>query len=779
MNSRRPPVATAAIALTISLHLAGSGPVAPAALAQAPAPAARLADVDVNRSIQAAVEWLRATRNEDGNWERFKAPEDVHWAGDTALVCLALLYADVDPRKAEWLSESLDWLIRQKVNGTYAVGTRAHALAIVPGFKYRAELRRDLQWLLDAAYSPASPTPGAYNYTPPAGKQAGGRWDNSCTQFGVLGVWMAAEAGLDVPRWYWDAVGGHWMRTQNTDGGWEYTQAERGAKPQSTGSMTAAGVASLFVVLDQQSAASGEPAPTQGPLLRAIENGMEWLARNYGQDNPGGAFAWKYYYLYGVERVGRASGHKYFGRHDWFREGAAALIELQRADGSWPASAGPMDAQRNTALALMYLCHGRAPLLFNKLQRPGQELGPLRDVAGLTRFASATLERLLNWQLVPLDGPVEDLFDAPVLYLYGRERADFTDVEVDRLREYALRGGLFVTVVGRGGDAFLSSVEELARRAFPEYPLEVLPDDHPLLSGAAAFRLAAPPRLLGVSNGHRLLMLVCTRDVATSWARYSSSGRAEADLQLGVNIYALATDKTTPRTRLETPILPLKDRQPSRTIELVRLRHDGDWDIEPLGWTRLARYLANEANTRLLVTSGVRLDDEALSNYRVAHLTGTRAFTLSPAEQAGLRRFLASGGTLLADAATGSSAFIEAFETQLRAALDESPTALSPDSFLVTGAGLENGVDASKVGHRRAAMLAAGGRSGPVLRAFGSRRRHTVIYTPLDLSVGLLGTNVFNLKGYEPEGVLKVMRNLVLYAALPATEKAALHRGGP
>ncbi len=752
--------------LLLAALLAGS----PAARGQDP----DVTDEAVDAAIRKAVTWILAQRGPEGHWERTKNEQDKHWAGSSALAVLSLLYAGQDPR-SEDMDRALTWLAGQTLNGTYAYGTRAHALALVPGSKFTARLKEDLAWLLSAVGSRGTDAVGAYDYVlHPPGQMR--RWDNSVTQYGVLGVWAAADAGLSVPESYWESVGEHFVRFQNTDGGWYY-------EPQSkisTGSMTAAGLGSLFVVLDQ--CYSDRPREA-GAIQTAIRRGLDWLGREYGPENPNGPNNWHYYYLYGVERVGRASGYKYFRNKDWFRDGAAYLLRAQRPDGSWPGG----ESVRNTAWALMFLCHGRAPLLAAKLEHGADWDGKLRDLAGLTRYCGHAFERLLNWQIVRLDGSVQDLMEAPVLYIYGEGPREFSDFDVQVLREYAERGGLIFVVFGRGGtgrghkgdddgSGFRASIESLVQRAFPEHPLRPVRDGHSLVSGEVQFAIDDPPPLLEVHNGVRTLLLLCLRDLAAAWNRYAVQGRREADLQLGANVYLYATDKTTIRSRLQTAAIVKRDVPIERTIELARVRYDGEWNPEPYGWTRFENYMNNEAATRVLVTSGVALDSEDLKAFSVAHMAGRGAFTLRPEELRGLRQFLSSGGTLLADAVGSEREFAQSLEAAVREAMREEPRALPPDSPILTGEGIPGAVSLRGVAYRRAVRSAGRGQEYPRLVSFQGRRRAMVVYSPLDLSVGLLGTQVYNLQGYEPETALRIMRNLVLYAGLPAADKAKLSR---
>lgn len=741
-----------------------------AAIADADPPR-EVTDAGVAEAVDHAVEWLRAQQNPSRHWESTgEATESRYWAGDTALALLSLLYAGQSPNQSE-ISGGLEWLAAQKPTGTYVVSLRAQALSLAPGPRFRTVLRNDLRWLVDAAAPRAAPNAGAYGYL--ASDSDNGWWDNSNSQYGALGVWMATEAGVEFSggRQYWELIRDYWLRQQESDGGWSYRKGSA-----STGSMTVAGIATLYVVLDRLQ--TGNLKDSQ-PVSRALDSGLDWLGQEFTPGNPRGDSRWKYYYLYGVERAARASGRKYFRSRDWFREAAADLLRSQQSNGCWPGTGGEMSELRNTAFATLFLCHGRAPLVFNKLEVGRDwDLYP-RDVAGMTWYAQNVLERLLNWQIVPMEGPLDDLLEAPVLYWSGREGFDFSPAQVQKLREYCERGGLLFGMAVDGSQDFVTRFRGLAQQAFPEHAVRPLPPDHPLFSGSVQFPIANPPLMLEVHNGIRTLMLLCTHDVADSWNRFRARGNRERDFELGVNVYLYATDKGQKRSRLTSSTIPQRAVASERTIRVGRVRHDGAWSIEPYGWTRLARYLLNETASTVLVTSGVRLDTPGLNDeFDVLHLTGTEALRLSDAEQQGLRRFLTGGGVLLADAAGGSREFHASFEEILRRILKQEPEWLPEDVALLTGAGIPGAVDLSGAGYRRAARTGGAPlRDRPALRAFLLGQRYAVIYSPLDLSVGLLGTDVYDCRGYEPETSLRILRNCLLYAMLSKADQSRLSTG--
>src|SRR6185369_16397876 len=81
----------------------------------------------------------------------------------------------------------------------------------------------------------------------------------------------------------------------------------------------------------------------------AIDKGLKWLGENFPAVFNSGPMAnnGMTYNLYGIERCGVASGYKYFGKHNWYQEGADWLLKQQKPDGSWGDAGDMWDANFN------------------------------------------------------------------------------------------------------------------------------------------------------------------------------------------------------------------------------------------------------------------------------------------------------------------------------------------------------------------------------------------------------------------------------------------------
>ena len=85
-------------------------------------------------------------------------------------------------------------------------------------------------------------------------------------------------------------------------------------------------------------------------------------------------------------------------------------------------------------------------------------------------------------------------------------------------------------------------------------------------------------------------------------------------------------------------------------------------------------------------------------------------------------------------------------------------------------------MDITNVDYRRVVRRSRLGSLLPPLEVYELGKRAAVIFSPVDISAGLLGTPVFDCRGYSPDDALRVVRNMLLYANLTTAEKARLAR---
>jgi hypothetical protein len=651
----------------------------------------------------------------------------------------------------------LDRLKQYNMQFTYHRSLRAAALAVFNRTEDNAAMEDDVRWLLAASVQ------GGYTYTLPTNGMDALMPDNSNSQYGLLGVWSGAQAGKAVAQQYWLDVERHWNNCAIGNGTWGYTV---GSAASTT--MTCAGVASLLVAreyIDTANMGNGMGGdsgdrPSQSPMLNA---GLSWLdtgdncLSNLAGDGMGGAG----YGLYGLERVGLASGFKYFGKHDWYAELARQLVAQQHLDGSWGGSEnrGKVQSQTliDTAYALLFLARGRHPILFNKLRYDGDWNDRPHDAAHLARFAGSQLERPLNWQVVNLRRNWFDWMDCPVLYISGDRRLKLLPQDYQALREFAEGGGTIFTHADGGSGEFNRWVAELVRQIFPKYELTQVPRDHALYS--TVYKIKNPPPLLAVSNGSRLMLIHSPTDLAGGWQLNWTDEKKQA-FQMGTNLFVYAAGKGNLKNRLSSTYIPEDPDQPDSSRPIARLQYAGAWDPEPYAWARFSRYFQWETH-QAIEPVVVAMTDLKPGQQPLAVLTGTVRHDFTDAEAAGVRAYVQGGGVLLIDACGGQADFIKSVETTLLprafAGAVIAPIAANHPLLIASRAGAEDLTHPLLRGYANE----NGGKQQPMeAMAVG---KGWVIFSRLDLTTGLLGTESWGIRGYEPAYAMGVVKNAVLW----------------
>jgi hypothetical protein len=262
-------------------------------------------------------------------------------------------------------------------------------------------------------------------------------------------------------------------------------------------------------------------------------------------------------------------------------------------------------------------------------------------------------------------------------------------------------------------------------------------------------------------------MIHSPSDLSAAWQQRAYVSRKDA-FELGTNIYLYATGKEKFRNRLDTTLVPQPTDQPATSIEMARLHYPGNWDPEPGAWPRMARKFEWETGVRLGITA-LDLDELTLDKFRVAHLTGTEAVAINDKDMASLKTFVESGGTLLIDASGGSAAFTDSVKTWLPRLLGKAelqPLAPTDPLFKQT---IDATVDVPGKSLRLYAMEKLGGEGATRIRS-AKVGKGRVVFSSLDITSGLLGTNTWGILGYLPEYSEAVVKNLVLISASDATK---------
>jgi hypothetical protein len=741
----------APVAILLSLLVTGVSP----ALSQ---PAPEITDAAVTRAIERGVEYLWSTQGGDGGWPPHgkKGANHYYEIGPSCLACLALLESGVSPQDPR-MAKALEFISTRDSDMTYELGIRANVYLAAfrhDPAKWRPFLQKDVAQLM------TSTRDGSYNYVSAGDGQS--RGDNSNSQYGLLGVWAGAQGGvaaeIEIPGPYWYKVMKHWADCQNADGGWPYRKGQH-----TKATMTAAGVASLFVCFDNIFYEAFVECDT-GLELPPIRRGLEWFERNYEATGGGG------YYLYGVERVGLASGYKYFGTVDWYKVGAERILRSQNASGGW--GGGRSDSPVQTSFYLLFLIRGQHPVLVNKLEFDADWNNRPRDLAMLTRWVDRTFETRVNWQIINLRVPVREWHDAPILYVSASRTPEFSDEDLDKLRDFVWQGGTIFSATECDGPQFRKAIREVYEKLFPEYSLEPLPPEHDIY--ALHFKTQARVPLFMISNGVRPLVIHTDQDIPLDWQmqKYGNS------FETAANVFMYITDLFTLRNRGTTLWPKEPDSVPSKMIRLAVLKHGGNWQPEKLAHERLRRKMARDARVHLKLFEGLEVSELGAQEAKIATVTGTGELDYSSAQRETLKQWIENGGTLIVDAAGGSKEFAASARDMLREMF--GPYAMQPLSATADALRVPDrqGMAIEEVRYRRRTRGLIGPTKDPRLRVVMVENRPAVFYSGEDLTGGLVGYPAYSVNGYEPESAYELMRNMILSAGpVEDTPREEMHAG--
>ena len=513
---------------------------------------------------------------------------------------------------------------------------------------------------------------------------------------------------------------------------------------------------------------------------------------------PAAASPCLYYYLYGLERAGRLTARRFIGKHDWYREGAEVLVREQDSlshywKGNWYAERDP---RISTAMALLFLSKGRRPIVMAKVKYgEGDNWNQhRRDAAHLTEYTEEAWGLGLTWQVMdPADATVEDLLQAPMLYISGSQAPNLLP-HAKKLRDYVDRGGfIFAEACCSDSSRFDAAFRQLMAAVFPEpeyklQPIAARPSD---LANARhrppRFALRRPPLRHRIRLPHlrrllrpRSLVLLGTRpprpmELATRrqspstsptpWRSASTSSptpptanpkaknkpstprdgeSASADGSPAASSKSPSSATAAAATTPPAPAQPAPHRLPRRTETPSprRPRTDQHHRPQPVSATTWSSCTA------------ARISASPTPN-------GTQ-----------LREYLERGGTLLADSICASKPFTDCLppRTGRRVPRQTAPSAFPPTDPIFTTA--YGGYDIRHVSLRdpqaaddgQQPVAARVRQVEPQLEGIQLDGRWAVIFSPFDISCALESHEGIGCRGYTQQDAARIGLNVLLYS---------------
>jgi hypothetical protein len=351
-----------------------------------------------DKTVAACVAKLRQRFTSQGYQAEQKGGSDIY---EAAVVAMAMANLDAEARRTELAALAQYLISRQKANGSWDYDSRTFG-------------------------------------------------DTSISQYAILGLWEASNAGADVSPAVFDRAAGWFLSTQGSDGGWSYHADEH---RDNTMTMTAAGTSSLLLCARQLAryreysrgdapskllsalVATGprpgyEITTSQSRVDPAVKRGLAWLAGNFTTASSPVIGPSIYYALYGIERIGALAERDTLGRIDWFEQGRRFIGSSQQQDGSWSSTYG---SDANTVWALLFLSRSTAQTL-QKIEIKRLGAGTLlggrglpKDLSSLTvaggRVVSRPMNGAVEGMLAVLEDPRAENADSALAGLVARYQA--------------------------------------------------------------------------------------------------------------------------------------------------------------------------------------------------------------------------------------------------------------------------------------------------------------------------------------------------------------------
>lgn len=698
------------------------------------------------QQLQARIDGLvREIEAEQDASGAFGIHANPNWAvGQTALGVMSLRAAGV-PANNPAVRKAAMYLLEHSGEGgqgVYQVSLKIMALESVDPKAYLPQIELAARYLMRAQQDS-----GGWSYT------ESGTTDNSNSQFALLGLNSAAQCGVDVPDVVWQRARQDDAAGQNRDGGWHY----RSRAGESYGSMTAAGVASLYICETWLHIKSGRC----GVYLdeRNLDGGLAWMASHFSVTRNPGNDMWKFYYLYALERVGVILAQRYFGQRDWYREGVEHLVgdptRMVAAPSryEWPLL--------QNCFMLLFLAKGNAPILVHKAQWAGQWNTNRYDAKFLVQYVGKQLDQTLDWQMLPLSAPLDQLMAAPILYVSGSGAARWQPAETQGLKGYVDAGGFVLVEAANADGVFDGAFRAAVQQVFPDDQLVRLPKDHPIYTAYFDIPLEQRPPLEAITGPCWISVLYAPQGLSCQW---DIADFGHVNFKMGVNIVAYVTGLQKLEGKLVRPsyyVPTTREAEPRRgAFTLGQVVHGNDWRPHKVAWVKVLEQLNQKAGLQVYSQPlPIRLDVESPFQAQMLYITGVQTLTLNADERKALKLYVERGGFIFAEAACGSKQFDESFRRIMKEVFPGQELKVLP----VGHALFEAGEPLGNVSYSPAVRRDEPDLKRPFLEFIEQNGRAVVVYSKYDLSSAIDGHPCFTCASVIEPSASRLVLKIALY----------------
>jgi len=329
----------------------------------------------------------------------------------------------------------------------------------------------------------------------------------------------------------------------------------------------------------------------------------------------------------------------------------------------------------------------KPPLLVGKLKwGKGQDwLNDPGDLDGLMRAVRKAMGTAYGHRVEDLGQMVRRAQSGlknkmPIIFMNGHEAFELTEQERLTLKRYVVSGGTLLMEACCGFDAFNNSAKREIARMFPDRELAPLPLDHPIYNSYYKLQKVTyqhggsspldkgtqsqdAPTLKAVHVGPRAAVVLSEFDLSCGWDKhthpYGKRVVAADSVKMGVNIVAYAcANHRLAKFLAKTREIQGPEARRRQQFVFAQIKHQGDWNPMPGALGNLLTQLASNTSASVsFQRKEVNLTDPDLFQYPFLYMTGMRDPRFTDKDLAVLKRYLASGGFLLADATYGLKEF--------------------------------------------------------------------------------------------------------------------------